>query len=215
MKLFRVVILDNNVLSRHGLKALVAQAGIASEQVNDFADVEHLQAHLEQHSAHILILSDLLGSGEDALRLVRSLYQTYPGVRQIVVSGRLNTDYIRCVFQYGARGFVYRGSKLEQTIPAALQIVGQGETYLSPEAAALPYDQRPIPKTLKERDIEVVKLLAEGQSTQHIAQLLGVSNRVIYSTRTRLKRYLGVSNNEQIISAALEIGLLPEKPPQP
>lgn len=215
MKQFRIVILDNNALSRHGLKALITQSGTAIEQVSDFADAEGLQAHLEQHSAHILILSDLLANGEDALRLVRSLDQRYPGLRQVVVSGRLNTDYIRCLFQFGACGFVYRSSKLEQTIPAALQIVGQGETYLSPEAAALPYYQRPAPKALTERDLEVLELLAEGQSPQDIARLLGVSKRVIYSTRTRLKHYLGVSNNEQIISAALEMGLLPEKPPQP
>ena len=158
MKQFRVVILDNNALSRHGLKALITQSGTAIEKVSDFADGERLQAHLEQHSAHILILSDLLAKGEDTLHLVRSLDQRHPGLRQIVVSGRLNTDYIRRLFQFGACGFVYRSSKLEQTIPAALQIVGQGETYLSPEAAALPYYQRPTPKALTERDLEVLKL---------------------------------------------------------
>ena len=215
MKQFQVVILDHNALSRHGLKALIIQSGSAVEQVSDFADVAGLLAHLERHSAHILILSDLLTHGEDVLQLVRSLDQRHPGLRQVVVSGRLNTDYIRCLFQFGARGFVYRGSKLEQTIPAALQIVGQGETYLSPEAAALPYYQRPTPKVLTERDLEVLELLAAGQSPQDIARLLGVSKRVIYSTRTRLKHYLSVSNNEQIISAALKMGLLPEKPLPP
>lgn len=214
VKQLRIVILDSNALSQNELKALVTQAGVPVERVQAFADVESLQAHLGQHSAQVLIVSDLLANGQDALRLVRSLYQLHPGGRQIVVSGRLNTDYIRCLFQFGARGFVYRGSRLEQTIPAALQVVGQGEAYLSPEAAALPYAQRPIPKALRARDLEVLELLAEGQSAREIAHLLEVSRRVIYSTRTRLKQYLGVSNNEQIVSAAIELGLLTERPPQ-
>jgi DNA-binding CsgD family transcriptional regulator len=89
--------------------------------------------------------------------------------------------------------------------------MGEGEAYLSPEAAALPYYQRPTPKALSARDLEALELLAQGQSTWDIARSLGVSRRVIYSTRARLKRYLGVANNEQIVSAALESGLLTEK----
>jgi DNA-binding NarL/FixJ family response regulator len=211
MERLRVVILDSNALSRNGLKALVTQAGVPVDRVQAFADVDSLRAHLERRPVHILILSDARPAGQDVLPLVRALRQTHPGVRQMVVSDRLNTDYIRRLLQIGAGGFVYRGGKLEQTISVALQIMGEGEAYLSPEAAALPYYQRPTPKALSARDLEALELLAQGQSTWDIARSLGVSRRVIYSTRARLKRYLGVANNEQIVSAALESGLLTEK----
>jgi len=63
---------------------------------------------------------------------------------------------------------------------------------------------------LTERDLEVLNLLAAGQSVRDIADRIGVSRRVIYDTRTRIKKYLNVNNNEQIIPAALEYGLLRE-----
>lgn len=83
----------------------------------------------------------------------------------------------------------------------------QGETYLSPEAAALPYHQRAVDQ-VSERDLEVLALLAAGRSVPEIAQTLGSTRRVVYNIRTRLKQYLNVSNNEQIIAAAYERGLL-------
>ena len=215
MKQLRVAILDDQALSRNGLRVLVEKAKVPAGQVDDFARIDALMAHLAQVAVRVLLLSDQIAGGQDTVELVAVLHQRYPGLAQVVVGSRLNTAYIGALFGGGACGFVYHKSRLEQTILAALKSMMQGETYLSPEAAALPYYQRPTPKALTERDLEVLELLAAGQSPQDIARLLGVSKRVIYSTRTRLKHYLSVSNNEQIISAALEMGLLPEKPPQP
>ncbi len=209
MKQARIVILDKQALSRNGLRMLVEKTGVPTGQVHDFADFETLVAHLETVCARILLLSDQLPAGQSAIKLVRYLHQHSPGLGQVVIGSRLNTDYIGALFAGGARGYVYHKSKLEETIPAAIKSILAGETYLSSEAAALPYHQRGVGE-LTERDLEVLSLLAAGQSVQDIANGIGVSRRVIYDTRTRIKKYLNVNNNEQIIPAALEYGLLRE-----
>ncbi len=209
MEQARIVILDKEALSRKGLRMLVEQSGMAAGQVYDFADAEALIAHLETVCVRILLLSDQLPGEQNAVKLVRSLHQYAPGLAQVVMGSRLNTDYIAALFAAGARGYVYHKSKLEETIPAAIRSMIAGETYLSSEAAALPYYQRSVGE-LNERDLEVLSLLAAGQSVRDIAAGIGVSRRVIYDTRTRIKKYLRVNTNEQIIPAAAAYGLLRE-----
>jgi len=206
VKQARIVILDKQALSRNGLRMLVEHSGVPIGQVDDFADFETLVAHLETVCARILLLSDQLPKEENAVKLVRYLHQHSPGLGQVVIGSRLNTDYIGALFAGGARGYIYHKSKLEETIPAAIKSILAGDTYLSSEAAALPYHQR----ELTERDLEVLNLLAAGQSVRDIADRIGVSRRVIYDTRTRIKKYLNVNNNEQIIPAAVAYGLLRE-----
>ena len=209
MKQARIVILDKQALSRNGLRMLVEKTGVPTGQVHDFADFETLVAHLETVCARILLLSDQLPKEENAIKLVRYLHQHIPGLGQVVIGSRLNTDYIGALFASGAQGYVYHKSKLEETIPAAIKSILAGDTYLSSEAAALPYRQRSV-RELTERDLEVLNLLAAGQSVRDIADRIGVSRRVIYDTRTRIKKYLNVNNNEQIIPAAVAYGLLRE-----
>lgn len=209
MKQARIVILDKEALSRNGLRMLVEKTGVPTGQVYDFADFETLVAHLETVCARILLLSDQVPAEQNAIKLVRYLHQHSPGLGQVVIGSRLNTDYIGALFAGGARGYVYHKSKLEETIPSAIKSMMAGETYLSSEAAALPYQQRSVGE-LSERDLEVLSLLAAGQSVGNIANGMGVSRRVIYNTRTRIKKYLHVNNNEQIIPAAVAYGLLKE-----
>lgn len=209
MKQARIVILDKQALSRNGLRMLVEHSGVPIGQVDDFADFETLVAHLETVCARILLLSDQLPKEENAIKLVRYLHQHFPGLGQVVIGSRLNTDYIGALFAGGARGYIYHRSKLEETIPAAIKSILAGDTYLSSEAAALPYHQHSV-RELTERDLEVLNLLAAGQSVRDIADRIGVSRRVIYDTRTRIKKYLHVNNNEQIIPAAVAYGLLRE-----
>ena len=207
MKQLRVAILDDQALSRNGLRVLVEKARVPAGQVDDFSRIDTLMAYLAQVAVRVLLLSDQIAGGQDTVELVAVLHQRYPGLAQVVVSSRLNTAYIGALFAGGACGFVYHKSRLEQTIPAALKSMMQGETYLSPEAAALPYRRRTVGQ-LSERDLEVLALLAAGRSVPEIAQTLGSTRRVVYGIRTRLKQYLDVTNNEQIIAAAHERGLL-------
>jgi DNA-binding NarL/FixJ family response regulator len=92
VKQLEIVILDQQALSRSGLRVLVEQAGLPAEQVHDFAEPNALIAHLEIAGARVLLLSDRLPAKQNVIRLVRDLHQQYPGLAQVVVGSRLNTE---------------------------------------------------------------------------------------------------------------------------
>jgi len=206
-----VAILDVNALTRSGLGAILAQAGVPAAQITLFTHAEALKAHLDQVRVNVLMLSDAQLDNGAILRLVGGLHQTHPAVGIVVVSARLRTEYIRKLFNQGVRGFIYRKGHLEETAAAALRAFSRGDVYLSPEAAALPYTHQPIPSGLDERDLEVLHLLAQGYKVKEIAQHMEIDRKIVYNTRNKLRRTLQVSNNEQIVPAAIAAGLLSNK----
>jgi DNA-binding NarL/FixJ family response regulator len=131
----------------------------------------------------------------------------------VVLSTRLQVDYIRRLFNGGVRSFIYRKGRMEEIVAAALRTLSQGEVYLSPEAAALPYLSQSMPTSLEERDLEVLHLLAKGYKVKEIARALEVNRKVIYRSREKLRRILQVGNNEQLVPAAITAGLLKNKTP--
>lgn len=211
MQTIRVVVLDANVLTRNGLGAILIGAGIPTGNVGLFADVEALKAHLDRIRVNVLMLSDIQPEYGDASCLVAELYQAYPSLSIAVVSARLRTEYIRKLFNNGARGFIYRKGQLDETVAAALRSLHRGDVYLSPEAAALPYLHQTIPTMLDDRDLEVLHLLAKGYKVKEIAHHMEIDRKIVYNTRDKLRRALQVNNNEQIIPAAIAVGLLPQK----
>jgi len=211
----RVAVFDANVLTRNGLGAILTSVGVPADAIGLFADIETLKAHLDRVRVNILMLSDVQPEGGDASRLVAELHRAYPGIGIIVLSSRLRTDYIRKVFNNGARGFIYRKGQLEETVAIALRSLSRGDVYLSPEAAALPYLHQPVPATVDDRDLEVLHLLAKGYKVKEIAQQMEIDRKIVYNTRDKLRRVLQVSNNEQIVAAAIAAGLLPQKLLQP
>lgn len=214
MQTIRVAVLDANALTRSGLGAMLISAGVGAEQIALFADVDTLRQHLDMQRVNIVMLSDAQPNHGDAAPLVASLHQAHPAIGIVVLSARLRTDYIRRLFNSGARGFIYRKGRLEETVAAALRALSRGDVYLSPEAAALPYIHQPIPASLDERDLEVLYLLAKGYKVKEIALQLEVDRKIVYNTRDKLRRVLQVDNNEQIVPAAMAAGLLPDKLPQ-
>lgn len=211
MQTIRVVVLDANVLTRNGLGAILTSVGVPAGDIGLFADTETLKAHLDKVRVNILMLSDAQPEGGDASRLVAELHHAYPAIAMIVLSSRLRTDYIRKLFNNGARGFIYRKGQLDETVAAALRSLSRGDVYLSPEAAALPYLHQTVPAALDDRDLEVLYLLAKGYKVKEIAHHMEIDRKVVYNTRDKLRRALQVNNNEQIIPAAIALGLLPQK----
>ena len=215
MQTIRVAVFDANVLTRNGLGAILASVGVPADDIGLFADIDTLKAHLDKVRVNILMLSDTQPEGADASRLVADLHRAYPAISIIVLSSRLRTDYIRKVFNNGARGFIYRKGQLEETVAIAVRSLSRGDVYLSPEAAALPYLHQPVPATLDDRDLEVLHLLAKGYKVKEIARQMEIDRKIVYNTRDKLRRVLQVSNNEQIVAAAIAAGLLPQKLLQP
>jgi DNA-binding CsgD family transcriptional regulator len=110
-----------------------------------------------------------------------------------------------------ARGFTY---KPDAPGDAVIGTRRNGDLFLSPKASALPYKERLLrnPDDLQHRDVEILRLMAQGYTVQEIAAHLDLASRSVYRLRGRLRAALNVRTNEQLVDAARERGLLDNGP---
>ncbi|MES1991446.1 MAG: response regulator transcription factor [Pseudomonadota bacterium] len=160
--------------------------------------------------------------GMDGAPSIEALRQSYPDIKFVILSGRIDDATVHEILALGVKGFIPKSSP-GNTIVAALAVVLSGGTYIPVETALsqgrTPVDKlgarhvgtQSLAKALTDREIEILKLLAAGGSNKEIARQLGVQEITIKMHASRIFAKLRVRNRVQAVSYALKAGLLTEE----
>jgi len=190
----RVVIIDDHPIVREGLvAALEGKSGV--EVVGVFSTAEEA---LSRRSAEVVIL-DLELPGMTGLDAIPLLSQS-AAVLVLSAYGESIEEAIRA----GAKGYLLKGAPLDE-IERAIAAVARGESYIDPRLASR-LDTRS--KRLSEREREVLRLVAGGQSNKQIAAKLRISERTAKFHVTAILNKLGAENRAQAVAIAAERRLL-------
>jgi len=121
--------------------------------------------------------------------------------------------YLRSALATGASGYVLKKS-VDADLLSAIRAVHKGRTYVDSEMAnglfqnALPRRGHKLTDVLSERELQVLKLVAEGFSSREIAEQIFVGIKTVETYRGRLAEKLGLKSRAEIVRYALEVGLL-------
>ncbi|MGW0869436.1 response regulator [Streptomyces sp. NPDC002740] len=204
----RLLVADDHAVVRAGLRALLEgepDLEVAAE-AGSGEDAVRLAARL----APDLVLMDLrFGSGGiDGIEAVRRLAAEAPGIPVVMLtsySGR--ADVVRAL-EAGARGYVLKAG-LPEELFRAVRGAAAGALGLAPEVVGELVAQSPAPeRELSGREVEVVRLLAEGLSNRAIAGALFLSEATVKTHLVRVYRKLGADNRAAAVSEAVRRGLL-------
>lgn len=164
-----------------------------------------------------LIISDLVMPGASPVAGIRRLRETAPDTPILVITGNEEDDLLLELFQLGIAGFAPKTSK-SAIIDAALRLVLAGGSYLPPRIAELaarraaPAGASPTPVAgatrLTERQVDVLKLTALGQSNKEIARELDLSPATIKAHIAAAIAALGAANRTEAVVRAHELGLI-------
>ena len=191
----RVVIVDDHPIVREGLvAALEGKSGV--EVVGVFSTAEEA---LSRRSAEVVIL-DLELPGMTGLDAIPLLSQS-AAVLVLSAYGESIEEAIRA----GAKGYLLKGAPLDE-IERAIAAVARGESYIDPRLAS-----RLVARSterLSEREREVLRLVAGGQSNKQIAAKLRISERTAKFHVTAILNKLGAENRAQAVAIAAERRLL-------
>ena len=162
-----------------------------------------------------LILCDLSMPGAAPLDGVRAVQAAAPQARLIVVTGREDDELLLALFDHGVRGFVGKNEN-EDLLELAIRLVMSGNIYLPPRLLELARQGRtptaaPIEAAygrLTERQVEVLRELANGRSTKEIALALRLSPGTVKTHTAAVMAALGVANRTEAAIKARELGLL-------
>jgi two-component system response regulator NreC len=208
MRRLRVLLADDHLILRDGLRALLERAEFEVLGASDGREAVEI-AQDQRPDVAVLDLAMPLLNGLDA---ARHIAQVSPQTGVIILTMHAEAPYVTEALRAGVRGYVLK-SQAARDLVQAIEQVARRLTYLSPgvtgplvQAYLGKTDAPPDPLTLRER--EVLQLVAEGKTSKEIAEVLGVSAKTIESHRTRLMRKLHIHDTAGLVRYAIRRGLV-------
>lgn len=214
MRSMKVGVVAANDLIRSGIELIIRSTQQSAQIIGSFQSLAECENFLAGHhqSIPILLLDDALPGTCKPIDVISRLCDRYPLMKIVILSDYLSEYYVQHLIDKGAAGFIYKNDHLIETLIPGIRTIAAGHVYLSPQASGLPY-RRMHDHLLNPTDHAVLQLLATGQTVQEIAARLGVVPRTIYRIRSKLRDYLKVRTNEQIVEAAKQRGLIDHTEP--
>ncbi len=200
----RVLIADDHAIVRKGIRALLAEVADIVV-VGEAADGREAVAQAEKLHPQV-ILMDLMMPGMDGIEATRQIVARLPASRILVLTSFATDDKVFPAIKAGALGYLLKDSSPEELVRAICQI-NRGESSLHPLIArkvlqelAAPSAHPPTPDPLSARELDVLRLVAQGMTNQDIADKLFISEATV---RTHVSNILNKLHLATRIAAAL------------
>ncbi len=206
----RILIVDDHLLLRDGIAAIL-QEGPNVTVVGQALNGQDALEKVEQLVPDV-VLMDIAMPVMDGLEATRSIKVRWPDVRILILSMHDEPEYVRKIMQAGASGYVLKDVSADELVRAIIT-VHQSGTYLSSGVSRhfLQSTELNTPDTrdsLTTREIEVLRLIAQGQCNKDIARTLDISIRTVESHRLNLRNKLGIQTAAGLTHYALEHHLI-------
>jgi DNA-binding NarL/FixJ family response regulator len=217
IKPVRVILADDHTLVRAGIRALLEklpEVKVLGEASNGREALDLVKTHKPD-----VVLMDITMPGLNGLEAAARMAKEFPAVRVIILSMHNNEEYYWRALKAGAAGYLLKKAATAE-LAVALQRVIHGEIYLSQEISTRLLKKFPLEgiadrkspfEQLTGRQREVLQLIAEGQNTKEIAEILKVSPKTIEYHRMKLMTGLNVHDVPGLVRFALRVGLIPEE----
>ena len=211
MAKIRVFLTDDHTLFRQGIKTLI-NAEPDMEIVGEAANaIDAIALTAEAHPD--VVLMDIGMPGLSSFEATRQIRKGRPETRVLFLTMYDDEDYLVECMESGASGYVLKDSPALQLLNAVRE-VHRGGSYLSPRMLSQLVDdfrsrvkstqRMPRFATLTQREKEVLKLLAEGNSVKEIACTLNLSVKTVEAHKFNLMRKLDIHNKAQLVQYAVQ-----------
>ncbi len=210
-KPIRVLIADDHVLVRKGLYALMSTKPDI-EVVGEATDGDQAVREARTLQPDVILL-DLVMPRKDGIGAIREIKQENPEARILVLTGFAEDERVFAAIKAGALGYLLKESSPTELIQA-IGAVHRGESSLSPtitlklvRALRRPADLPLTEELLTGREVEVLRLVAQGLSNQELADRLIISERTVGAHISTILSKLHLANRTQAALYALREGL--------
>lgn len=207
----RILIADDHEIVRAGFAQFIADQGdmkVTGEASTGDEVIALIRR--EQFDVVLLDISMPHKNGIDCLRVIRQINPTLP---VLMLSGYPEEHYAVNMLRSGASGYISKNAPPEELM-RAIRVVARGKRYLSETAADLvsaelahPTDKK-LHETLSEREFQIFRKLAAGQSPTEIAEELHLSVKTVSTYRARVLEKMNLKTNADLTYYAIKNSLL-------
>ena len=208
--MIKVLITDDHPVVRRGIRQILEddeRIGIIHEAGNGKELFDRLKEQL-----YDVILLDISLPGRSGLDLISEIKRTQQSVAILILSMHSEALYAVKALKSGAAGYLTKTSAPEELL-SAIYKVSKVERYISPSLAdtlaenLISNTEKPLHQLLSSRELEVLRLLAEGKKVVQIASELSLSPKTISTYRERLLEKLKLKTSAELIRYAIMEGI--------
>jgi DNA-binding NarL/FixJ family response regulator len=207
----KVLVADDHAVVRRGLRDILAQTGdiLVGGEAATAHDVRRL---VREQRWDVVVLDISLPEG-NGLDLTADIRRERPETPVLILTVHSEKQYAIRAIKAGAAGFLTKESAPDKLIDAVRKIAGGGRyvsaelaetlaSVLAGEAPGQPHDR------LSDREFEILKMLASGQTVSQVAQALALSVKTVSTHRTRLLKKMNMKTNAELTHYAVRNGLV-------
>jgi two-component system response regulator DevR len=207
----RIAVIDDHGVVRDGIEAMAARTDDI-EFVGGAANSRQSLDLLERHSVDIVLLDYRLG-GESGLDLCVEIKQRHPEIRVLFFTAFGNPELLTQAIRAGASGYILKDTNTSR-LPDLLKTLLEDGVYFDPRLAgqtllATVGGTRGVSSSLGDREVTILRLVAEGKSNHEIAGELYLSPHTVKFHITRLLRKYNVRRRSELAAIAVDMSLLP------
>ncbi len=210
----RVLIADDHAIVREGLRSLLdVQSDIeVTGEARDGQEAVEMAAALKPD----IILMDITMPGMNGLEATRVIKQHDPEVKILILTMHEGDEYFFKLLDAGASGYLIKGCSSGELV-SALRAVQQGDVFLYPTMTKKLLSDylhrgkggdKDNTDNLTNREREVLKYVADGNTNQDIADALVLSVATVQTHRANIMQKLGLHNSAELVKYAIRRGLI-------
>ncbi len=212
METYRIVLADDHLIFRQGIKRIIEDTDDI-RVVGEAGDGLELLDVLKKTQADMVIL-DISMPKLRGIEAAREIKKSWPYRKILILSMHKNPDHCFHAISAGADGYIIKDDS-DTELFSAIKTIRNGNFYLSPMLKiecndewlnAVRRNTLPNSEVLSTREIEVLKLIAEGNTSKDIADLLFVSKRTIDTHRGNIAKKLGFKTIADLTRYAIRKG---------
>lgn len=208
--LIRILTVDDHPLLRKGIAALVnaePDLKLVAEASNGKEAIEAFRSHQPD-----VTLMDLQMPGVDGLEAICAIRSEFPDARIIVLTTYTGDMQVLRALKAGARAYILKG-QVHKELLDTIRAVHAGQKRIPPEIAAELADHA-TDDPLTEREVDVLRLIASGNSNKQIADRLSIGEATVKSHVTNILSKLGANDRAHAVTIGLKRGIIELDLPQ-
>jgi DNA-binding NarL/FixJ family response regulator len=202
MDRYRIMIVDDHVLFRQGLRKIIEEVATLNV-IAEAGNGAELRTLLIGTSPQMVIL-DLSMPDSGGIEAVREVKTKHPHLKVLVLT--MHKEYLHHALSVGADGYLLK-EDADRELFSAIEGIRRGEVYLSPRLREdLRASPAGSPDPLSVREHDVLKLIAAGRTNREIADALFISIRTVETHRAHIMAKLGLSSTADVVKYAVQNG---------
>ncbi|MFC1845872.1 response regulator [Chloroflexota bacterium] len=212
MENIRIMIADDHPVVREGLITMIGREE-GFEVIGEAKDGAEAVIKAKELKPDIVLI-DLRMPEMDGVEAIREISAVEPDIKFIILTTYSDDEYIFRGIEVGARAYLLKDAPREELFQA-IRIVNRGESLIQPVVASKVLDRfaelsrhAQAPETLSEREVEVLKLMAQGSANKEIATQLSITNSTVKTHITSIFQKLNASDRTEAVTLAIKRGII-------